>query len=254
MGQDLGGRDAEASSATRRDSADVQLANQVMLAEYSALQTEVDRRVNLQWNVVALQVTSVGVVASLAISRAADIALLLVIPWLCYMLGNRYILHDYQIKLISRYIRDSLSSRLGGHLAWEGWRVNQARQDVEPPRWFTATSWNLLHPTRLAFEGVSWLALLAAALTAAYAWRDKAPAWGLILGFALLWILGVLATSSLHRSFNRSLWLRDMQVCTPQPVAQPPVNALASEGPGLLGAEASRYRGRADPRAVYATG
>jgi hypothetical protein len=183
----------------------VQLANQVMLAEYSALQSELDRRANLQWNVVAFQVTSVGVIASLAISRVTDIALLLVIPWVCYVLGNRYILHDYHMKLISRYIRDSLSRRLRGHLEWESWKVDQMSPKVEPLRWLTATSWNLFHPTRLAFEGVAWLALLAAALAAAYAWRDKAPAWGLILGFALLWTLGVLATSSLHRSFNRSL-------------------------------------------------
>ena len=66
------------------------------------------------------------------------------------------------------------------------------------------TAWNLLHPTRLAFEGVAWLALLTAALAAVYSWRDKAPAWGLILGFSLLWALGALAAYALHRSFNRS--------------------------------------------------
>ena len=203
MDPDLGSRDAEARSAAQGASADAQLANQVMLAEYSALQSDVDRRVSQQWNVVALQVTSVGVVASLAISRVADIALLLVIPWLCYVLGNRYILHDYHIRLINRYIRDSLSGRLGGHLAWESWKRDQMRSDAKPrPSWLIATGWNLFHPTRLAFEGVAWLALLAATLAAAYAWWNKAPAWGLILGFALLWILGALATSSLHRSFN----------------------------------------------------
>ena len=45
---------------------------------------------------------------------------------------------------------------------------------------------------------------LTAALAAGYTWRDKAPAWGLILGFALLWVLGALFTYYLHRSFNRS--------------------------------------------------
>jgi hypothetical protein len=56
----------------------------------------------------------------------------------------------------------------------------------------------------MAFEGVAWLSLVIAALAAAYSWRDGAPAWGLILGFALLWILGALATYFLHESFNRS--------------------------------------------------
>ena len=120
------------------------------------------------------------------------------------MLGSRYILHDFHMKLISRYIRDSLSGRLGGNLAWEGWKISQITPDAGPRGWLTPTAWNLLHPTRLAFEGVAWLALLTAALAAAYSWRDKAPAWGLILGFALLWILGALSTYFLHRSFNRS--------------------------------------------------
>ncbi len=182
---------------------EAQAASQIMLAEYAALRTEVDRRATIQWNVLALQLTSTGVVASLAISRASGIALLLVIPLSSYMLGSRYILHDFHLKLISRYIRDSLSGRLQGHLAWEGWKVSQMTE-AGPRGWLTPTAWNLLHPTRLAFEGVAWLALLAAALAATYSWRDRTPAWGLILGFALLWILGVLSTYFLNRSFNRS--------------------------------------------------
>lgn len=176
---------------------------QVMLAEYSALRAEVDRRANVQWNVLALQITSTGVIASLAISRVTDIALLLVIPLSSYMLGSRYIIHDYHINLISKYIRDSLSRQLQGHLPWESWKISQT-PDVMPRRWLTTTGWGLLHPTRLAFEGVAWLALVTAGFAAAYAWRDKAPEWVLILGFALLWILAGLATYSLHRLFNRS--------------------------------------------------
>jgi hypothetical protein len=41
-------------------------ANQIMLAEYAALRTEMDRRAAIQWNVLALQLTSAGVIASLA--------------------------------------------------------------------------------------------------------------------------------------------------------------------------------------------
>ena len=70
------------------------------------------------------------------------------------MLGSRYILHDFHLKLISRYIRDSLSGRLGGHLAWESWKVGQITPDTAPRGWLTPAAWNVLHPTRLAFEGV----------------------------------------------------------------------------------------------------
>ena len=96
-----------------------------MLAEYAALRTEVDRRAAIQWNVLALQLASAGVIASLAISRTSEIALLLVIPLSSYLLGSRYILHDFHLRLISRYIRDSLSGQLQGHLAWESWKISQ---------------------------------------------------------------------------------------------------------------------------------
>lgn len=199
-----GSTDGQASSPFPDTGTDAQAADQIMLAEYAALRAEVDRRATVQWNVLALQLTSTGVIASLAISHTAEIGLLLVIPLSSYMLGSRYILHDFHLKLISRYIRDSLSGRLGGNLAWESWKISQITPETGPQGWLTPTAWNLLHPTRLAFEGVAWLALLTAALAAAYNWRDKAPAWGLVLGFALLWILGALGTYALHRSFNRS--------------------------------------------------
>ncbi len=199
-----GSTDEQAGSPFPAPDAEAQVASQIMLAEYAALRTEVDRRATVQWNVLALQLTSTGVIASLAISHASDIALLLVIPLSSYMLGSRYILHDFHLKLISRYIRDSLSGRLGGHLAWESWKISQITSDTGPRGWLTPAAWNLLHPTRLAFEGVAWFALLTAALAAPYNWRDNAPAWGLILGFALLWVLGALGTYFLHRSFNRS--------------------------------------------------
>jgi hypothetical protein len=40
-------------------------------------------------------------------------------------LGSRYILQDFHLKLISRYVRYSLSGRLQVQLAWEGWMENQ---------------------------------------------------------------------------------------------------------------------------------
>jgi hypothetical protein len=96
---------------------------QILLAEYAALRAEAERRTPIQWNVVALQLASAGAITSLAIAAAANVALLLIVPLMSYMLGNRYILHDVPLKLIRRYIRDSLSTRLSGHLQREGWRI-----------------------------------------------------------------------------------------------------------------------------------
>jgi hypothetical protein len=73
MDPDVSDRGTEASGSAEAAPAEAQLGNQAMLAEYSALRSEVDRRANIQWSVLALQITSAGVIASLAISRPADI-------------------------------------------------------------------------------------------------------------------------------------------------------------------------------------
>jgi hypothetical protein len=101
-----------AEQETAASAAESQVDSQIMLAEYTALRAEIDRRAQVQWNVFALQVTSAGAVASLAIASASRFALLLIIPLSSYMFGSRYVLHDFHIKLIQRYIRESLSPRL----------------------------------------------------------------------------------------------------------------------------------------------
>jgi hypothetical protein len=183
--------------------ADLQIEYQIMLAEYSALRAEIDRRANVQWNVYALQLASAGAISSLAISAASNVALLLIIPLSSYMLGSRYILHDFHIKLIQRYVRESLSGRLCGKLEWEHWKKKEF-SGVGERRGFRVTGRDLVHPTRLAFQGVAILALVAVPFSAAHIWWTKPPNWSLILGFAMIWTLGAAATWLLHRAFNRS--------------------------------------------------
>lgn len=177
---------------------------QILLAEYAALRAEAERRTTIQWNVVALQLASAGAITSLAITATANLALLLIVPLMSYMLGNRYILHDVHLKLIRRYIRDSLSARLSGHLQWEGWRDQELAPDVARRRWFTATGWNSLHPTRLAFQGVALLALAGALGAGVFLWITQSPSWYVIAGFALGWSIDAFATFLLHRSLNRA--------------------------------------------------
>lgn len=177
---------------------------QILLAEYAALRAEAERRTTIQWNVVALQLASAGAITSLAIAAAGNVALLLIVPLMSYMLGNRYILHDVHLKLIRRYIRDSLSTRLSGQLQWEGWRDQELAPEVARQRWFTATGWNPLHPTRLAFQGVALLALVGALGAGIFLWITRSPSWYVIAGFALGWLIDALATVFLHRAFDRA--------------------------------------------------
>jgi hypothetical protein len=152
---------SEGDDANRHGDVDLAVRTQIMLAEYAALRTEVERRATAQWSVFALQLASAGAIASVAISATSNLALLLLVPLSSYLLGSRYILHDFHIKLIRRYLRESLAERLAGHIRWESWRTTTLAAPTTRG-WFSITGWNVVHPTRLAFEGVGFLALVAA--------------------------------------------------------------------------------------------
>jgi len=181
---------------------DPAVRTQILLAEYSALRTEVERRATGQWNVFALQLASAGAIASVAISTA-NFALVLLIPFASYLLGSRYVLHDFHIKLIRRYLRESLAERLAGHVKWESWRTS-ALAAPTTRGWFSVTGWNFAHPTRLAFEGVGFLGLAAAALSAGYRWWRAPAPWPLTAGFVLGWLLGLTVVVMLDRAFRRA--------------------------------------------------
>jgi hypothetical protein len=174
-----------------------------MLAEYSALRAETERRANIQWNVFALQIGSAGAIASVAISSVSNVAILLLVPFSSYMFGSRYILHDFHIKLIQRYITKSLSPRLGGGLQWGSWKAEETSTAAQRP-WFGVIGWNTVHPTRLAFEGVSILTLLGSAAAITYQWLSVIQPWYIAVCASGLWIIGLLLTYFLHRSFNRA--------------------------------------------------
>jgi len=187
----------------RPEPGDTTADTQILLAEYTALRAEIERRTTVQWNVFALQLASAGAIAGVAISAAGNLALLLLIPLSSYLLGSRYLLHDFHIKLIARYVRDSLTERLSGRLQWEVWR----RTELSAPTsrgWFSVTGWNLTHPTRLAFEGVGFLALVAAAFGGAYRWSVAPPSWPLVAGAGAGWVLGAAVIVLLHRAFVRA--------------------------------------------------
>ncbi|MGW4065693.1 hypothetical protein ACWEGE_45915 [Amycolatopsis sp. NPDC004747] len=182
---------------------DPAVATQVMLAEYAALRAEAERRANAQWSVFALQLASAGAIASVAVAAPSNLAVLLLVPLSSYLLGSRYILHDFHIKLIRRYLRESLSERLAEDIQWEAWRT--AALAVPTSRgWFSVTGWNFVHPTRLAFEGVGLLAVLSAGLAGAYQWTVRSPAWPLVAGYALGWLLGAVVVLLLRRAFRRA--------------------------------------------------
>jgi hypothetical protein len=180
--------------------------SQVKLAEFASLRAETDRRANAQWNVFALQITSAGAIAGVAISSPSNYAIMLLVPFSSYMLGSRYILHDFHLKLIQRYISESLSPRLNGELKWGSWKA-EALSGVQQRPWFDVVSWNVVHPTRLAFEGLALLALVGVAVAISHMIIFDPPAWYATSFLIVFWILGLVLTYLLHRSFDRASYL-----------------------------------------------
>lgn len=175
----------------------------VLLAEYSALRAEIERRSNIQWSVTALQFTTAATVAGLAISRASNFALLLLIPLLSYMFGTRYILQDFHIKLIKQYLRESRSERLNNDLQWDAW-YGVKYGDRDDRRWFSVTGWRPTQSTRLAFEGIATLVLAAGAIAATYRLITGNYPWYGVVGFSICWLLDFGAIARLHCHFERS--------------------------------------------------
>ncbi len=196
------GRMAQPGDPRSDDEVDPAIRTQILLAEYSALRAETERRATVQWSVFALQLASAGAISSVAIS-SSDFALLLLVPFAAYLLGCRYILHDFHIKLIRRYVRESLAERLGGQVRWESWRTS-ALAAPATRGWFSVTGWNFAHPTRLAFEGVGFLSLAAALLSAGYRWWRTSVPWPLTAGFLLGWLLGFGVVLLLGQAFRRA--------------------------------------------------
>jgi hypothetical protein len=112
------------------------------------------------------------------------------------MLGSRYVLHDFHIKRIRRYLREhhGLRARLG----WERW------SDEQPRAAGGGLGWGFTHPTRMAFEGIATLALLAMIAAAAIIWLRHPPNWAVIAGGCAGWLVGLGVTVALHRMFERS--------------------------------------------------
>lgn len=83
----------------------------------------------MQWNAYALQFAATGAITSVALSTVGNLALLLVIPVSPCLLGSRYILHDFHIKLIQRYLCEEhgLRDRLG----WDRWRGARMKSATE---------------------------------------------------------------------------------------------------------------------------
>lgn len=167
---------------TQMERSDKSTDNEILLAEFETLRTEILQRSNTQWNIFALQLTAAAVVFSFALSSSLHTGFLLVLPVVTYALSARYASHSLGIHKMGQYIRDVLEPRSGGQLQWETWTKQQ------PMR---SRTLNWLNPLYLTFPGVATVSL---AWVAPYVWTSQDASLGKRILVIVIWLIGIAAT------------------------------------------------------------
>lgn len=108
---------------------DKQQMLEVYLQEYEKLKDEQTQRIGFRDNLLYVTLGVLGAVISFAVSNKANYYALLVIPWVCLILGWNYLVNDEKITAIGRYIRLTLVEKIKentGHTEIEsilGWEI-----------------------------------------------------------------------------------------------------------------------------------
>jgi hypothetical protein len=85
---------------------------EILLAEYNVLKAEQGQRIGFRDNIIYVTLGSFGAILSFAIADKVNYHALLLIPWVCVILGWTYLVNDDKISAIGRYIRDDLEKKI----------------------------------------------------------------------------------------------------------------------------------------------
>ncbi|WP_445632660.1 Integral membrane protein [Nostoc sp. DSM 114161] len=89
-----------------------ELVLEVYLQEYEKLKDEQTQRIGFRDNLLYVTLGVFGAVISFAVSNKANYYALLVIPWVCLILGWNYLVNDEKITAIGKYIRLTLVEKI----------------------------------------------------------------------------------------------------------------------------------------------
>lgn len=112
---------------------------EILLAEYDKLKSEQAQRIGFRDNLLYVTLGVFGAVVSFAVSNPSHYYALLVIPWVCLILGWTYVVNDEKISAIGRYIRYKLVDKVKEHTGYEdletlfGWEIAH-RDDIHRKR------------------------------------------------------------------------------------------------------------------------
>ncbi len=91
---------------------DKQQILEVYLHEYDKLKEEQTQRIGFRDNMLYVTLGVFGGILSFALSSKTNYYALLVIPWVCLILGWTYLVNDEKISAIGRYIRYTLVDKI----------------------------------------------------------------------------------------------------------------------------------------------
>jgi len=91
---------------------DKDLILEVFLKEYDKLKSEQTQRIGFRDNLIYVTLGVFGAVVSFAIVNSANYPALLVIPWVCLILGWTYLVNDEKISAIGKYVRLTLVEKV----------------------------------------------------------------------------------------------------------------------------------------------
>jgi hypothetical protein len=94
---------------------------EVYFKEYDKLKSEQAQRIGFRDNLLYVTLGLFGIIIPFAVSNPANHYALLVIPWVCLIMGWTYLINDEKITAIGRYIRHTLTEKI----------KEQTGQDIE---------------------------------------------------------------------------------------------------------------------------
>jgi hypothetical protein len=106
---------------------------EIFFKEYDKLKSEQLQRIGFRDNLLYVTLGLFGTVVSFAVSSPANYYALLVIPWICLVLGWTYVINDEKISAIGKYIRQKL--------------VNRVKEYVDCDELETLFGWEVAHRT-----------------------------------------------------------------------------------------------------------
>lgn len=85
---------------------------EIYLKEYDALKAEQSQRIGFRDNLLYVTLGIFGGIVSYAISKETNYYALLVLPWVCLILGWTYLVNDQKISAIGEYVKDKIAAKI----------------------------------------------------------------------------------------------------------------------------------------------